>query len=137
MITKSFVLDDDGTIVKRRVRTQGNYVPAIDNCFEEPNPQNEHVPGMVLSMREVLNRYQRGESLTANGGFYDEELPDFSRMSKTDLIDLARANQTAINEHQNGINNLKAKNELAKQAELAEKLRRLEELEKTQNQKPG
>lgn len=132
MITKSFILDDQGQIIKTRVRNHRNYVPAIDNDLEEPSPNNEHVPGMVLSMKEILNRYQRGESLTANGGFYDETLPDFSRMSKTDLIDLARKNQQDIDDYQNATNDAKIKSELAKQAEIAEKLKRLEELEKTQ-----
>lgn len=131
MITKSFILDDEGQVIKTRVRNQRNYVPSIDNDLEEPAPNNEHVPNMVLSMREILTRYQRGESLTANGGFYDETLPDFSRMSKTDLIDLARENQQSINKFQSEQQDLKVKSELAKQAEIAEKLKRLEDLEKT------
>lgn len=49
------------------------------------------VPGMTMSLEELLRRYVRGENVQTFQAVYagEEDIPDFNAMSETDKIDMA------------------------------------------------
>lgn len=59
----------------------------------EPNGRpSKTVPGMTLSIKELVKRYIRGEAVEVFEAQYDgdSDLPDITRMTEQDRLDLAR-----------------------------------------------
>ena len=56
------------------------------------------VPGMTMSLEELLKRYVRGDSVTTFTPVYvgDDDMPDIASMTEMDKIDLARDLQSGI-----------------------------------------
>jgi hypothetical protein len=123
---KNYVYDSDGVEVKSRprVRTWRNYNYRVDSKPEvnTPSPDDVHtflymsknegklpppdvaVPGMVLSMKEVYDRYATGRPVPTIESWYDQDevdssLPDFSRMTKMQIIDHIRDAQSKIDDY--------------------------------------
>lgn len=131
--TSSRWMTDDGVIGLPRVRNWRNYKPDIDTCPEscdsECLPEHATVPNMTLSMQQILERHRRGVMLPSNGAFFDEDIPDFGKMDKFDIIDAARANAQSIKDFQDGVEKSKAQ-KAAKQADdAAKELARLKSIE--------
>lgn len=127
--------DGEGTIVKTRVRNWRNFDPVVDSVppvlVSDDDPDHTFVPGMVLSMAEILSRHKRGVQLPGNGSFFDEQLPSFDGMDKMDIIDAARANAKTISDFQSGVTAAKAKKAAEKSAADAAEFARLKALEAT------
>ena len=65
-----------------------------NSICEPPNLEpSQTVPDMSLSMRELIERYVRGESITVLKGDYnsDSDLPDISRLNQFEKLDMAKA----------------------------------------------
>jgi hypothetical protein len=61
------------------------------------------VPGMTLSLRELLDKYVRGENVSMFEPIYSDDgsIPDdLERLSPTERIDMAREIRAGIDEHQ-------------------------------------
>lgn len=123
---KNYVYDSDGVEVlnRPRVRTWRNYNPRLDSKPETnvPSADDVHtflymtknegklpppdvtVPGMVLSMKEVYDRYATGREVPTVESWYDQDdidssMPDFSRMNKMQIIDHIRDAQSKIDDY--------------------------------------
>lgn len=62
------------------------------------------VPGMTLSLKQLLERFVRGESVTTFQPVYlgdDSDMPDLSRMDTIEKIEMAAEIKAAIRHHQN------------------------------------
>jgi len=131
--TPSNWVDDNGVVVRLRVRNWRNYDYNIDTGVEDYSsrvdaPEHCVVPSMTLSMQQILERHKRGVQLPSNSAFYDSEIPDFGKMDKFDVIDAARANAAMIKDHQDGVSAKKAKMKADKLAADAAELERLRAL---------
>lgn len=131
--TSSRWVDDNDVVGSVRVRNWRNYDYHVDTgaepCTSEVLPEHQTVPDMTLSMQQILQRHQRGNLLPSNGAFFDEQLPDFGKMDKFDIIDAARANADFIEQHQKGVEDAKAKKKAEKEAADAAEIARLKAFE--------
>lgn len=67
----------------------------------QKNKVSATIPGQTLSLKELLTRYTRGQSIETFTPVYDEGYyPDTSRMDKLDKLDLARQLKTSIEDIQ-------------------------------------
>jgi len=59
---------------------------------EVNNLPSKTVPGMTMSLEELLRRYVRGENVQTFQPVYagEEDIPDFLNMSEMDKLDMAR-----------------------------------------------
>lgn len=75
------------------------------NCeYEVFTKPSQTVPGMVMSLSEMLARYVRGEQVTVFTPVYagnDELMPDVERMDAMDRLDLARSLRSSIDVERN------------------------------------
>lgn len=130
--TSSRWADSDGIQTTVRVRNWRNYDLTVDSAIEDnwPDGLPEHVtvPGMTLSMQEILNRHKRGVQLPSNHSFFDESLPEFGRMNKFDVADLARENAQFIEDFQKGEFEKKKKKDAQTAAQIAADRAELERL---------
>ena len=65
------------------------------------------VPNMAMSLKQLLERFTRGQSIPTKTPIYHEDeegnvidLPDIGRLNKLDKIDLLRETKAATKEHQ-------------------------------------
>jgi hypothetical protein len=68
--------------------------------FTQPS---KTVPNMTLSLKELLERYVRGQDVSIFEGSYDadqEDMPDVSRMDQMERLDLARNIRAQIDYYQ-------------------------------------
>lgn len=117
-----FMVDDDGVVqvVRQRIRKWTNYAPVLDSKPERiswsekdlaqliyftkkgrPLPVDNCVPDMVMSMKDIFERYKTGREIPTVLASYDSDeldarMPDFSRMSKVELADLMKTNNSRI-----------------------------------------
>lgn len=131
--TSSRWVDDNDVVGLPRVRNWRNYDPGVDTgaepCDTETLPEHATVPNMTLSMQQILERHRRGVLLPSNGAFFDEQLPDFGKMNKFDVIDAARANAEFIDQHQKGVKADQEKKKREKEAADAAEIQRLKAFE--------
>lgn len=125
--TRTNWIDSEGTILKTRVRNWRNWRSDLDSAPETFNDDGTFsvVPNMVLSMKQVLDRHQRGVMLPSNSAFFDDELPNMSGMDKMDVIDMMRENAQIIDDHQKGLSKAAASKAAAAQAAQAAELQKL------------
>jgi len=60
------------------------------------------VPNMTLSLKELLERYVRGQDVSVFDGSYDadDDMPDISRLDQMERLDLARNIRAEIDHYQ-------------------------------------
>lgn len=69
-----------------------NFNPHEPDNFEHPEGKSMAVPNMTLSLKELLERFTRGQAVPQYEMIYNEgEDIDTTGMDKLDLIDLARS----------------------------------------------
>lgn len=59
---------------------------------------SETIPDQTLSIREIFNRFARGEALEGRPSVYsdDDDLPEFDKMSKIEIAEFAEANRIRL-----------------------------------------
>lgn len=119
----TFFVDDYGMPLpdRRRIRKWTNYSRELDSKPERntwsddldlhclihfkrkgvPLPLDNCVPDMVMSMQDIYERYSTNREIPSVLASYDSDeldalMPDFSRMSKVELIDLMKQNNKRI-----------------------------------------
>lgn len=123
MINK-FTVDEHGEVqvVRQRIRKWSNYTPVLDskpecNKWREPDvdisqfiygtrkgrplPIDNCVPDMVMSMQDIYQRYLNNREVPTVLASYDSDeldalMPDFSRMSKVEVLDILKENNKRI-----------------------------------------
>lgn len=65
------------------------YTPGVRVTFSFKGSKRETVPGQSLSLREILRRFVRRESLpvSVNDGVFEHRFGDLEKMSKGDIFD--------------------------------------------------
>lgn len=97
------------------MRNASNYVQEVlsnDELFGEKNTEPSlTVPDQTLSMRQILERYYRGEAVSIYEPVYsdDEDVPDVEKMDKLEKLDLLRDVKEGISEIQDRMAAKKAK----------------------------
>lgn len=77
---------------------QATYVGATKEVNTSPSVT---IPGQTLSLRQLLDRYVRGQSVEVFEPVYDDTMPEgIEHMDKFDRLDMAREIKTAIKRHQ-------------------------------------
>jgi len=123
---------EDGVQQKPRIRSWQNFHPEIDGDPETILGKSMTVPGMTLSMREIVTRFRRGDTLPSFESYFDgdDPIPDVNRMDKIEIIEMLRANNDVIDTIQSELstkaNKAKSEKQAAEQAEFS----RLKEFEK-------
>ncbi|WNK15088.1 MAG: hypothetical protein [Microvirus sp.] len=72
-------------------------------CGEVNVKPSKTVPGMAMSLEELLKRYVRGETVPTFSGTYagdDDDLPDLTGLTPMDMMDMASNLKTAISRKQ-------------------------------------
>lgn len=78
-----------------------NYVPSDGYAHTTPSLT---VPGQVLELRQIRERYTRGQSVVSYPGAYDSPLPPgYENLSKIEKLEFARANKDSIENIRSGI----------------------------------
>jgi len=74
-----------------------NWQTAIRQGIKHSRPEvnnlpSQTVPGMTMSLEELLRRYVRGENVQTFQPVYagDADIPDFDNMTEMDRLDMAR-----------------------------------------------
>ncbi|AXL15352.1 hypothetical protein [Microviridae sp.] len=82
-------------------RTPRNYV-MTESDFETLTGPSKTVPNMTLPLKELLNRFTRGQSVATLSPVYngEEELPDFEYMDTMEKLDYARDIRRGITQRQ-------------------------------------
>lgn len=96
----------EGEQLKPRIRSWQNFHPQVDGNAETIIGTSMMVPGMTLSMREIVARFKRGDSLPAHDAHFDSDnpVPDVNRMDKLEIIQMIRQNNQIIEHHQGELN---------------------------------
>lgn len=74
----------------------------INYSAEDNHSPSQTVPGMTMSLEELLKRYVRGEMVTTVQGTYsgDSDLPDLIGLTEMDKLDMARDLKKSLHAHQ-------------------------------------
>lgn len=81
------------SFANRLYYSMGLGAPAFERANEMPSMTT---PGMALTMKQVLERFVRGDNINVFEPVYagDLEVPEFEQMSEMDKLDLARQLKT-------------------------------------------
>lgn len=81
------------SFANRLYYSMGLGAPAFERANEMPSMT---VPGMALTMKQVLERFVRGDNINVFEPVYAGELevPEFEQMTEMDKLDLARQLKT-------------------------------------------
>ncbi len=89
-----------------KITTWRNYDPNDHRGSINDKPSLT-VPNMAMSLKTLLERFTRGQSIPTNTPVYHEDeegnvidLPDIGRLNKLDRIDLLKETKAATIEHQ-------------------------------------
>lgn len=85
-----------------RLINWANYDPTA-HIGEVNNLPSLTVPGMTLGLKELLQRFVRGDNVTTFQPSYlgdDSDMPDVSRMNTMERIEMAAEIKQAIKRHQ-------------------------------------
>lgn len=97
------MIDENGQLILRRIRNRFDKQPTIHEVSEKQTLPSKTVPDQSLSIKELVERYIRGENVKVFNGTYaeeGEELFDTTGMTEMDMLDLARETAEYIKEAQ-------------------------------------
>lgn len=88
----------------RNLVNWSNYRTTGNPSGEKNDKPSKTVPGMTLSLRELLDRYIKGGSVEVFNGVYDSTAPEnIERLDPMERLDLARNLKGAIDDAQKRI----------------------------------
>jgi len=91
--------------MKQHIANHSTYSIGCGNpAFETFSLPSMTIPGQTLSLKQLLERYVRGETITTFSPTFsgDDDLPDgIEKLDPMDRIDMARNIKAAIKHHQN------------------------------------
>jgi trans-2-enoyl-CoA reductase len=96
-----------------KYRNPARWTASVDLDPEVPTMPSETVPDMAMPLKELIDRYSRGQPVELYQPLYDDDLPeefaglDLAKMTKLDILELRndirnniRTLQDAIQEQQ-------------------------------------
>jgi len=103
----------------KKVRTAHSYVSPPGYI---PKGKPLTMPGMALTIRQVRDRFQRGQGVEVRNGVYNPEMPaGIEYMDRLDRIDAARAAAVEVQRQRAQLQQKAAAEKAAKQREAAQK----------------
>lgn len=79
--------------MKKKSVTSHNYQPV---AFK-PAGKSQTVPGQILTLRQVVDRFRRGQNVQTFSGSYDANLPPgWENMDRLEKIDYQREHKSSV-----------------------------------------